>query len=199
VLLALALVAIFLQNRRIRSLEERLARLTRGNDGGTLQDVLENHLDTVARVSGDVEELGDRTRRLESQSRRAFQRIGLVRFNPFEDTGSNQSFALALLDGRDDGIVISSLHSRSATRIYAKSLSAGRADAALSEEESQAVEIARSAPRRATEGALEPPASAAPPAGTPSAGPPASDIRSGAGPRPGLPESPGLAQERPSV
>jgi hypothetical protein len=195
--LGFALVALFLQNRRIAALEQRLARLTRGSEGGNLQDVLESHLDTVARVSGDVDELSDRTARLESQGRRAFQRIGLVRFNPFEDTGSNQSFALALLDGRDDGIVISSLHSRSATRIYAKALSAGRADAALSDEESQAVEIARSAPRRAPSGLVEPPAGASSPPSVPP--PPSTDLRSGGGPRPGLGDSPGLAQERPSV
>ena len=59
--LAFALVALFLQNRRIAALERSLARLTRGSDQGNLQDVLESHLDTVARVVGDVDELGDRS------------------------------------------------------------------------------------------------------------------------------------------
>jgi hypothetical protein len=157
VLLFFAVIGLFLQGRRLADLQDRLARLTRGNDEGSLQDVLEEHLDIVARVVGDVDELRDRTARLEVQGPRAFQRIGLVRFNPFEDTGSNQSFALALLDGHDDGIVISSLHTRSATRIYAKSLAAGRADAALSEEESQAVALARAAVRGAVRGAGEGP------------------------------------------
>ena len=51
---------------------------------------------------------------------RAFQRVGLVRFNPFEDTGGNQSFALALLDAEGNGWVLSSLHARTGTRVYAK-------------------------------------------------------------------------------
>ena len=55
---------------------------------------------------------------LEGAQRRSFQRIGLVRFNPFEDTGGNQSFALALLDQAGDGFVVSSLHARAGTRVY---------------------------------------------------------------------------------
>jgi hypothetical protein len=58
-----------------------------------------------------------------------------VRFNPFEDTGGNQSFTLALLDANADGIVLSSLHSRTATRVYVKAILAGRSDAQLSAEE----------------------------------------------------------------
>ena len=151
--LVFAIIGLVVQSRRISHLEARLLGLTRGNDGANLEDVLEDHLDTVERVVGYVDELAERAARLEARSERAFQRIGLVRFNPFEDTGSNQSFALALLDGRGDGIVISSLHTRSATRMYAKALAGGRADAALSDEESQAVELARTATvRRPAEG-----------------------------------------------
>ena len=56
--------------------------------------------------------VGARTAVLERDLQGSFGRVGLVRFNPFEDTGGNQSFALALLDGRGDGFVVSSLHSR---------------------------------------------------------------------------------------
>jgi hypothetical protein len=67
--------------------------------------------------------------------RHSIQHVGLVRFNPFEDTGGNQSFALALLDADADGILLSSLHSRTATRVYVKAILAGRSDAQLSAEE----------------------------------------------------------------
>jgi hypothetical protein len=69
----------------------------------------------------------------------AVQRVGLVRFNPFDDTGSDQSFALALLDAGGDGVVISSLHGRAATRFYAKPVKAGRTTHALTTEEQQAL------------------------------------------------------------
>jgi len=88
---------------------------------------------------------GGRTTTLEVKGRRALQRLGLVRFNPFEDTGSNQSFAIAVLDADDDGVILSSLHARSGTRIYAKSLVRGVTDLALSEEESEAVRLAKTA------------------------------------------------------
>lgn len=68
--------------------------------------------------------------------------MGLVRFNPFEDTGGNQSFALALLDAHGDGVIVSSLHARNMTRVYAKAVVGGTSDAALSDEESQALRIA---------------------------------------------------------
>ncbi len=68
------------------------------------------------------------------------QKVGLVRFNPFAETGGDQSFCLSLLDGEDSGLVISSLHSRETTRIYAKPVSKGRAAGYdLSAEEKQAV------------------------------------------------------------
>ena len=86
---------------------------------------------------------GGRTARVGASRRRACQRAGLVRYNPFEETGGNQSFALALLDADDDGLIISSLHARSGTRIYARTLCGGRADGALSAEETEALALAR--------------------------------------------------------
>lgn len=84
----------------------------------------------------------DRVNRLASQLESAIQRVGVVRYNPFEDTGSNQSFVLAMLDARGDGFVLSSLHSRQATRIFLKPVSGGKADSAVSEEEAEAIRIA---------------------------------------------------------
>jgi hypothetical protein len=60
----------------------------------------------------------DRVNRLASQLENAIQRVGVVRYNPFEDPGSNQSFVLAMLDAHGDGFVLSSLHSRQATRMF---------------------------------------------------------------------------------
>lgn len=68
------------------------------------------------------------------------QRIGFKRFNPFTDTGGNQSFILSLLDEKGTGVVISSLHSRENTRIYAKGIKNGKCpDQELSKEEQQVI------------------------------------------------------------
>ena len=145
VLFAVALVGLGIVARRLAELHRRLDAITRGEDGRSLQGVLEVHMGRVVAVGDEVERLSSRTAALEASGRRAFQRIGLVRFNPFEDTGGNQSFALALLDADDDGIVLSSLHSRGGTRIYTKAVAGGRPEAALSEEEAHALALARGA------------------------------------------------------
>ena len=82
-------------------------------------------------MSRQLDDVAARTAVLEAAQRRSFQRVGLVRYNPFEETGGNQSFALALLDAAGDGWVLSSLHAREGTRVYAKSITGGRSDAGL--------------------------------------------------------------------
>lgn len=69
---------------------------------------------------------------------KGIRKVGFRRFNPFSDTGGNQSFSLALLDAHDDGFMISSLHSRENTRLYAKVITDGKAsDQNLSKEEQE--------------------------------------------------------------
>jgi hypothetical protein len=144
VVAGLILVVILLW-RRVSSLSARLSGLTRGEGGRSLEAVLEGHLRRVGEVDGRVRSIDQRTSALESQGRKAVQRVGLVRFNPFEDTGSNQSFALALLDEDGDGVVVSSLHTRQATRVYVRPVNGGVAERALSDEESEALAQATSA------------------------------------------------------
>jgi Protein of unknown function (DUF4446) len=125
--------------RRVGRVDGRLRGITRGEEGASLEDVLGAHLEKVYGLGREVERLTAKTNKLETAGLRAFQRVGLVRFNPFEETGGNQSFALALLDAEGDGWVLSSLHARSGTRVYAKAIRGGRSDAALSEEETAAI------------------------------------------------------------
>ena len=139
VVVMVLLVLLVILWRRVRSVDGRLEGLTRGADGRSLEAVLDAHLDKVFAVSKDLDELEARTAMVEAAGRRAFSRVGLVRFNPFEETGGNQSFALALLDADGNGWVLSSLHARAGTRVYAKAVTGGRSEANLSEEESQAI------------------------------------------------------------
>jgi hypothetical protein len=135
----LLLLLVILLARRVGRVDGRLRGITRGEEGGSLESVLDAHLEKVYGLGREVERLTARTGALETAGLRAFQRVGLVRFNPFEETGGNQSFALALLDAEGDGWVLSSLHARSGTRVYAKAIRGGRSDAALSEEETAAI------------------------------------------------------------
>lgn len=133
------LLAVLVLVRRTSRLGRRLQGVTRGADGRSLEAILDAHLDKVYAVSRELDELAARSAVLEATQRRAVQRVSLVRFNPFEDTGGNQSFAVALLDAQGDGFVMSSLHARALTRVYAKAVAGGRAEAALSDEESVAL------------------------------------------------------------
>ena len=73
------------------------------------------------------------------------QKVGLLRFNPFKDTGGDQSFILSLVNGKDTGVIISGLYSRSGTRWYAKRVVDGKSvDHELSEEEKKALKEAKS-------------------------------------------------------
>ena len=141
--LVLAVVGLI---RRARKLGRRLESITRGSDEGSLEAVLGTHLERVRQVVHDVDTVSARTAVIERDLIGSLGRVGLVRFNPFEDTGGNQSFALALLDGRGDGFIVSSLHARAGTRLYAKAVAGGASETALSEEESEALRQALAKP-----------------------------------------------------
>ena len=141
--LVLAVVGLI---RRARKLGRRLESITRGSDEGSLEAVLGTHLERVRQVVHDIDTVAARTAVIERDLIGSLGRVGLVRFNPFEDTGGNQSFALALLDGRGDGFIVSSLHARTGTRLYAKAVAGGASETALSEEESEALRQALAKP-----------------------------------------------------
>lgn len=133
------IVLVLLLWRHQRQLDQRIERLTRGGDGTSLESTLRSTLERVATLSGGVEQLRSRATVLEATQKLAIQHTGLVRYNPFEDTGGNQSFAVAMVDANGDGVVMSSLHARQNTRVYAKAVVGGRSEAALSDEETEAL------------------------------------------------------------
>ena len=135
-------VALVLVARRARRLEERLDGLTRGEDGRNLAGVLDAHLAKVLAVARRQDELDAHGVLLDTQAGRSVQGVALVRFNTFEDTGGNQSFALAVVDPAGNGAIINSLHARNQTRLYGRSVRAGVADGALSAEETEALGLA---------------------------------------------------------
>jgi len=106
-------------------------RVDRGEDAMRI-DLLSTQLDGIA----------GRMAAAEAQGKLSLQKVGVVRYNPFADTGSNQSFALAMLDSSGNGFVLSSLHSRQQTRVFLKQVTSGKADTALSEEEAEAIKRA---------------------------------------------------------
>ncbi len=118
----------------------RYNSFTRGIDKKTMQNVFDKLLSELTDLKKELAMVKKRCDILEREGALHIQKIGLVRFNPFKDTGGDQSFALALIDTYDTGIVISALHSRSGMRWYAKRVVKGSGhEYDLSDEEKQAI------------------------------------------------------------
>lgn len=118
--------------------------LTKGISNKTLKTVLEEVLKNVHTSQKDIDMLKERCDTIEKDGVFHIQKIGLLRFNPFKDTGGDQSFILALLDKNDTGVVISSLYARSGTRWYAKNVVVGKGtEHKLSDEEKKAIKDAK--------------------------------------------------------
>jgi len=90
----------------------------------------------------DLEKLSQELEKLKRESEFSIQKTGIVRFNPFSEIGGNQSFSIALLDGKNNGLVITSLYTREGNRIYAKPIVEGNSQYLLSKEEKEAIEKA---------------------------------------------------------
>lgn len=122
----------------------RYYRLTKGLTKEDLGSILEKFVKENKVKEKEVKELLKRLEETEKEVTGHIQKIGLVRFNPFTDTGGNQSFALAVLDGNDSGVVISGLHSRDNTRLYTKLIKKGKPiKHDFSKEEKEAIAKAR--------------------------------------------------------
>lgn len=141
-LLLVLLASVAVLALRLRRATRRYRQLVSGVDAGSLKDVLEAHIARVSQAILRMDEIDELHRSFEGASSGGLRHIGLVRFNPFDDTGSDQSFALALLDDRRDGVVLSSLHGRNTTRLYAKPVADGGSRHTLSEEEERAIRLA---------------------------------------------------------
>ncbi len=134
----------------------RLARRMRRMLGGRKPDSLESVVRQLAAQATDashaVSGFEARLNTLQARVQSSINRVGLVRFNPFQDTGSDLSFSLALLNDDGDGIILTSLWARDEVRLYAKPIAQLKSRYALSEEEKQALDLAANSrtPSRAT-------------------------------------------------
>ena len=108
-----------------------------GQDAPRNAEALGEILRRLGATEHELAALAPRVRALEAIGKISVQRIGFLRFNPFAETGGNQSFALALLDGGASGVILSGLYTRDGVRVYAKEIEAGKPKQALSGEEEQ--------------------------------------------------------------
>ncbi|HEM61862.1 MAG TPA: DUF4446 family protein [Chloroflexi bacterium] len=140
-LLSLILLAAWaaLLHRRLSKLRQDYALLITGADGEDLGRLFSAYTERAEATARRVEDLSERLQRLESQLNKSLQRVGLIRFDAFEGSGGEQSFSLAVLDAESDGVVVSSLHGRGQSRVYAKPIESSRSGYSLSAEEKLAI------------------------------------------------------------
>ena len=120
--------------------DNKKAELLFGNKKSqNLKDILIDQFQKIKSQHLEIEEILSRIDKLELALPKSFQKIGVVRFNPFNDIGGNQSFTIALLDKENNGFVISSLFIKEGNRVYAKAIKAGKCDYPLSKEEEEAI------------------------------------------------------------
>ncbi len=136
----------------ILDLQSRVSRLKRrdealfaaeGTEDANLTVAIETLASRLVETNARTERLVAHTQQIDETLAHAVQGVGMVRFRAFQDTGGDQSFALALADGEGNGVVISALYGRGATRIYAKPIQSWLSPKPLGEEEEQALAEAR--------------------------------------------------------
>jgi len=142
VVVALLLVWVALLQRSEARLRSRLRRVLTGGETTSLDQILDQQAQRLDGLSGRLDALNKLHKELEAITQRSIQKVGVIRYNPFSDAGGDQSFAIALLDAEGNGLVVSSLHSRTETRVFAKPVRAGRSTYSLSDEEQQSVKKA---------------------------------------------------------
>jgi hypothetical protein len=140
--LVLLVLNIFLA-MKVRKISKKSEIFFSGKVGANLESLILEHSKTLVEFDKEIQELFEISNRLHNLSLKSIHKIGIMRFNPFKDIGGDQSFAIALLDGKNSGLVISSLHTREGTRTYAKPVIGGEAEKyPFTEEEKQAIKIA---------------------------------------------------------
>ena len=120
-------------NKKYRTFLQKL-----GN-GKDITEDLENYMYRVERVEKQNAEISQYIKNLDEDLTKCIQKVGIIRYNAFKDTGSDLSFTLALLDENNNGVVLNGIYSREMSNIYAKPVQNGQSSYTLSNEERQAI------------------------------------------------------------
>jgi len=127
---------------QVAQMKKKLKVFFQGSKASDLEGVLSREIQELKKTEKDIKDIFKSLRTLNKISEQSIQKVGLVRFNPFKEIGGDQSFAIALLDYKNSGVVISSLYSREGSRIYSKPVKQGRSEYPLSKEEEKALKQA---------------------------------------------------------
>lgn len=134
------LISVILTNTKINKINKNYKKfMEKLGDGKTIDEDLENYLNRVINLEDETRNIVSYCKSIDGEIKKCIQKIGIVRYNAFKDTGSDLSFAVAMLDEQNDGVVFNGIYSREASNIYAKPIEKGRSTYTITEEEKEAI------------------------------------------------------------
>lgn len=136
VLLAIWLVVVTVRLRKLANQQKVVAK---AGENGDFVDAVSRSLSELGALGVGLEQIKDGLAQFEADLKDTVRNVGLVRFDAFDDTGGKLSFAVALLDGHGDGVVVSAINGRQDSRTYAKLVQRGDSTYNLSAEEREAI------------------------------------------------------------
>ena len=144
VLILLVLLIITIVNHvQIKKLKKKYEKFMGGSNAQTLEDTIANHLNEIDGLISSNAANEKNIAQLTNQIQFAFQKVGLVKYDAFQEMGGKLSFSLCLLNEKEDGFIINAMHSREGCYTYIKEIIAGNCVIILSEEEKEALEMAK--------------------------------------------------------
>ena len=138
----LAFIILFLIGWLVK-IEMRLKRFFRGQRGKDLEEVIHSLTKEMRYLQKAKKDIEIRADHLDQRLKTSIRGVKVLRFNPFKDSGGNQSFAVALINEEGDGVVLSSLYSREKVSIFAKPIKGHHSEYELTAEEKEALKRAR--------------------------------------------------------
>lgn len=133
------LIVFFITLRRLKKTAQRYKTFVEGAKGQNLEQIILDNTNSLRQVLFEMNIFRDRLEVVEEISEKSIQKVGLLRFDAFEDIGGEMSYAFALLNKNNDGIVMSSIFGRDEARTYCKYLNGGKSKHTLSEEEQKVI------------------------------------------------------------
>lgn len=143
VLTFILLISLILTRSNLKKLISRYKKFFKNSDDSNIERLIEENIDLCHDVINKNKDIENKINYVERNMLQCIQKVGVVRYNAFDNVGSNLSFAIALLDGNDNGIVLNGIYSRESTSTYAKAIISGQSKYTLSAEEIQAIDIAK--------------------------------------------------------
>jgi hypothetical protein len=141
-LLAFLSVQLLILRSRLKRMEKKYKYFMNGEDGGSLELRLSTEVRELREMVTSSENMLHQQELLATMQLSSFQKVGLLRYDAFDDTGDKLSFSLTLLDGKNNGFILSSLAGHDSSRIYAKKIINGQCKEALSAEEAESINMA---------------------------------------------------------